>query len=47
MTFARRDGKKVKFNADGTKDFGFREDVKLDGPATALPTTCQMARPSM
>jgi branched-chain amino acid transport system substrate-binding protein len=46
MTFDRVDGKKVKFNADGTKEFGFREDVKLDGPATALPTICKMERPS-
>ena len=45
MTFARVDGKKVKFNADGTKEFGFRQDVKLDGPATALPTICKMERP--
>ena len=45
MTFAKVDGKKVKFNADGTKDFGFREDFKLDGPATAQPTICKMERP--
>ncbi len=45
MTFARVDGKKVKFNADGTKEFGFRQDLKLDGPATALPTICKMERP--
>ena len=45
MTFAKRDGKKVKFNADGTNDYGFRQDLKIDGPATALPTTCKMERP--
>jgi branched-chain amino acid transport system substrate-binding protein len=45
MTFARVDGKKVKFNADGTKEFGFSQDLKLDGPATALPTICKMERP--
>jgi branched-chain amino acid transport system substrate-binding protein len=45
MTFAKVDGKKVKLNADGTKEFGFREDLKLDGPQTAQPSTCQMQRP--
>jgi branched-chain amino acid transport system substrate-binding protein len=45
MTFAKVDGKKVKLNADGTKEFGFREDLKLDGPKTAQPSTCQMQRP--
>jgi branched-chain amino acid transport system substrate-binding protein len=47
MTFDKVDGKKVKFPADGTKDFGFRTDIKLDGPATVLPTSCQMARPAL
>jgi branched-chain amino acid transport system substrate-binding protein len=45
MTFAKVDGKKVKFNADGTKEYGFREDSRTDGPATAMPTVCQMQRP--
>jgi branched-chain amino acid transport system substrate-binding protein len=45
MTFAKVDGKKVKLNADGTKEFGFREELKLDGPQTAQPSTCQMQRP--
>jgi branched-chain amino acid transport system substrate-binding protein len=45
MTFTKVDGMKVKLNADGTKEFGFRQDRKLDGPSTALPTTCQMQRP--
>jgi branched-chain amino acid transport system substrate-binding protein len=45
MTFAKVDGMKVKLNADGTKEFGFRQDTKLDGPSTALPSTCQMQRP--
>jgi branched-chain amino acid transport system substrate-binding protein len=44
-TFAKVDGKAVKFNADGTKEFGFRTDHKTAGPETALPSTCQMKRP--
>ncbi|HZR07561.1 MAG TPA: branched-chain amino acid ABC transporter substrate-binding protein [Myxococcales bacterium] len=44
-TFAKVDGKKVKFNADGTKDFGFTLDHKTPGPETALSSTCQMKRP--
>jgi branched-chain amino acid transport system substrate-binding protein len=47
MTFAKFDGKKVKFPADGTKDFGFKTDVKIDAAKTALPTTCQMQRPQV
>jgi branched-chain amino acid transport system substrate-binding protein len=46
-TFAKVDGKKVKFPADGTKDYGFRTDVKIDAAKTALPTTCQMQRPQV
>jgi branched-chain amino acid transport system substrate-binding protein len=45
MTFTKVDGMKVKLNADGTKEFGFRQDTKLDGPSTALPSSCQMQRP--
>ncbi len=44
-TFAKADAKTVKFNADGTKEFGFRTDHKIPGPQTALPSTCQMKRP--
>ena len=44
-TFAKVDGKKVKLAADGSSEYGFREDLKQDGPATALPTTCKMQRP--
>ena len=44
-TFAKVDGKTVKFNADGTKEFGFGTDRKIPGPETALPSTCQMKRP--
>ncbi|HZX66797.1 MAG TPA: branched-chain amino acid ABC transporter substrate-binding protein [Myxococcales bacterium] len=47
MTFAKVDGKKVKFPADGTKDFGFRTDVKIDPEKTAMPTSCQMQRPQI
>ena len=44
-TFAKVDGKKVKLPADGTSEYGFREEMKQDGPSTALPTTCKMQRP--
>ena len=44
-TFAKVDGKKVKLPADGTSEYGFRVDLKQDGPSTALPTTCKMQRP--
>jgi branched-chain amino acid transport system substrate-binding protein len=44
-TFEKVDGKKVKLNADGTTEFGFRADEKLLGAQTALPTSCQMQRP--
>ena len=44
-TFAKVDGKAVKFNADGTKEFGFRTDHKIPAPETAMPSTCEMKRP--
>ena len=44
-TFAKVDGKAVKFNADGTKEFGFRIDNKIPAAETAMDTTCQMKRP--
>jgi branched-chain amino acid transport system substrate-binding protein len=44
-TFAKVDGKRVKFNADGTKEFGFTMDHRIEGPQTALTSTCQMKRP--
>jgi branched-chain amino acid transport system substrate-binding protein len=44
-TFAKVDGTTVKFNADGTKEFGFRTDHKIPGQQTALSSTCQMKRP--
>ncbi len=45
QTFAKVDGKKVKFPADGSSEYGFREDTRQEGPSTALPTTCKMQRP--
>ena len=44
-TFAKVDGKSVKFPADGTKEFGFHDDTKIEGPKTALTSTCEMKRP--
>jgi branched-chain amino acid transport system substrate-binding protein len=44
-TFAKVDGTTVKFNADGTKEFGFRTDHKIPGQQTALSSICQMKRP--
>ena len=35
----------VTFDVDNT-GFGFKTDVKIEGPATAMPTTCQMRRPT-
>jgi hypothetical protein len=37
-------GGKLKRPAEGTTDFAFRLEQKLDGPATARPTTCKMRR---
>ena len=37
-------GDKLKRTAEGTTDFAFRADRKIDGPATARPTTCKMRR---
>ena len=45
LTFAKAGGA-LKNTADGTTDYSFRQDIKLDGPATARPTTCKMQRPS-
>ena len=36
--------KGVKYDAEGT-GLGWKTDAKVDGKATALPTTCQMERP--
>lgn len=35
----------VTFDVDNT-GMGFKTDVKIEGPATAMPTTCQMRRPT-
>jgi branched-chain amino acid transport system substrate-binding protein len=45
LTFAKAGGA-LKNTADGTTDYSFRQDIKLDGPATARPTTCKMQRPA-
>ncbi|HST00535.1 MAG TPA: branched-chain amino acid ABC transporter substrate-binding protein [Usitatibacter sp.] len=45
LTFAKAGGA-LKNTADGTTDYSFKQDIKLDGPATARPTTCKMQRPS-
>ncbi|MCX7172624.1 MAG: branched-chain amino acid ABC transporter substrate-binding protein [Proteobacteria bacterium] len=44
-TFAKVDGKKVKLNADGVLEYGFRNDKRVEGYATALPTSCIMEKP--
>jgi branched-chain amino acid transport system substrate-binding protein len=44
-TFARVDGKKVKLNADGVLEYGFRNDQRVEAYATTLPTSCVMERP--
>lgn len=43
-TFVKAGGK-YRNTADGTTDYAFRVDAKIDGPATARPTTCKMRRP--
>lgn len=35
----------VKFDVDNT-GLGFKTDVRIDGPATVMPTTCRMRRPA-
>ena len=44
LTFVKAGGA-LKNTADGTSDYSFRMDTKVDGPATARPTTCKMQRP--
>ncbi|HUQ29297.1 MAG TPA: branched-chain amino acid ABC transporter substrate-binding protein [Usitatibacter sp.] len=34
----------LKRTAEGTTDYAFRAEQKIDGPATARPTTCKMRR---
>jgi len=43
-TFVKAAGK-YKNTADGTTDYAFRADARIEGPATARPTTCKMRRP--
>jgi branched-chain amino acid transport system substrate-binding protein len=43
-TFVKADAK-YKNTADGTTEYAFRVDMKVDGPDTARPTTCKMRRP--
>lgn len=43
-TFAKLDGKTVKYDADKT-GLGFRVDRKVEGKDTVMPTTCKMERP--
>jgi branched-chain amino acid transport system substrate-binding protein len=43
-TFAKLDGKAVKFDNDRT-GFGFRVDRRVEAKDTAMPTTCKMERP--
>ncbi len=45
LTFAKAGGA-LRNTADGTSDYAFRQDIKVDGPATARPTTCKMQRPA-
>ena len=45
-TFAKVNGKDPKYNADGTLEFGFRSAYMVPALQTALPTTCQMRRPT-
>jgi branched-chain amino acid transport system substrate-binding protein len=44
-TFVKAAGAKYRYMADGTSDYAFRVDTKVDGPATARATTCKMRRP--
>jgi branched-chain amino acid transport system substrate-binding protein len=43
-TFVKADGK-YRNSADGTNEYAFRVEMKVDGPDTARPTTCKMRRP--
>jgi branched-chain amino acid transport system substrate-binding protein len=45
LTFAKAGGA-LKNTADGTTEYSFKQDLKLDGPATARPTSCKMQRPA-
>jgi branched-chain amino acid transport system substrate-binding protein len=43
-TFVKADGK-YRNRADGAADYAFRQDKRVEGAATARPTTCKMQRP--
>jgi branched-chain amino acid transport system substrate-binding protein len=42
--FVRANGE-FKYTAQGTAEYAFRNEVKLDGAHTSQPTNCQMQRP--
>ncbi len=44
--FEKVDGKDVKYNADGTLEYGFKTVYESPMEQTRLPTTCQMQRPT-
>jgi len=44
-TFAKVDGKKVKYDVEGT-GFGFAPDSVMESYVATQPTSCQMARPA-
>ncbi len=35
----------LKYSADGTREYAFRADARIEPAATARPTTCKMRRP--
>jgi branched-chain amino acid transport system substrate-binding protein len=43
-TFVKAGGA-LKYTADGTRDYAFRADARMEPAATARPTTCRMKRP--
>ena len=43
--WAKQDGKRVKYDAEGT-GYGFRSEAVWDSYVSAQPTSCQMKRPS-
>jgi branched-chain amino acid transport system substrate-binding protein len=44
--FEKVNGKDVKYNADGTLEYGFRTVYEAPAEQTRLPTTCHMQRPT-
>ena len=43
-TFVKSGGP-LKYSADGTKEYAFRADARVEAAAAARPTTCKMKRP--